>query len=62
MISDQFPYTNPNIEARKLLSPEQISNPASYPTEEQYKRLVSFHDFGEMASEVESLVTDLRAR
>lgn len=31
MISDEFPYTNPNGEARKLLSPEDLLNPASYP-------------------------------
>src|SRR5207302_5578156 len=39
IISDKFPYTNPNLEARKLLSPDQISNPASYPTAEESKRL-----------------------
>ena len=31
IISDQWPYTNPNGEARKLLSPEQLNNAASYP-------------------------------
>src|SRR6185437_5901077 len=31
LISDKFPYTNPNLAARKLLSKEQLANPASYP-------------------------------
>jgi ABC-type spermidine/putrescine transport system permease subunit I/ABC-type thiamine transport system substrate-binding protein len=31
IISDKFPYLNPNAEARKLLSKEQLENPASYP-------------------------------
>src|SRR5258707_14184353 len=31
MISDKFPYTNPNAAARKLLSDTQRANPASYP-------------------------------
>ena len=31
LISADFPYTNPNLEARKLLSPEELKNPASYP-------------------------------
>ncbi len=31
LISDEFPYTNPNLAARKLLTPEQLANPASYP-------------------------------
>ena len=31
LISDEFPYTNPNLAARKLLSKEQLDNPASYP-------------------------------
>jgi spermidine/putrescine-binding protein len=30
-ISKEFPYTNPNVEARKLLTPAERANPASYP-------------------------------
>ncbi len=62
MISDKFPYTNPNAEARKLLTHEQLSTPASYPSAEDSARLFPFEDVGAMASEVEALVTDLRAR
>ena len=27
MISEDFPYTNPNVEARKLLTPEELRQP-----------------------------------
>ena len=30
-ISDEFPYTNPNAEARKFLRASQLNNPASFP-------------------------------
>lgn len=58
LISDEFPYTNPNMEARKLLKPEQLKNPASYPT---VKKKATFRDIGKMAAEVDKLVTDLKA-
>lgn len=57
IISDKFPYTNPNGEARKLLSKEQLENPASYPP--PGKREI-FRDIGKMASEIDKLVTDLK--
>jgi len=31
LISKAYPYTNPNLVARRLLTPEQLANPASYP-------------------------------
>lgn len=31
LISEAYPYTNPNLAARRLLKPEQLANPASYP-------------------------------
>ena len=31
LISNAYPYTNPNLAARKLLTPDQLANPASYP-------------------------------
>lgn len=58
IISDKFPYTNPNGEARKLLTKEQLDNPASYPPPS--KREI-FRDIGKMASEIDKLVTDLKA-
>ena len=45
LISDAFPYTNPNLAARKLLSPAQLANPASYPPVEKLNEEVQ-NDFG----------------
>lgn len=59
LISDDFPYTNPNAEARKLLTKDQKSNPASYPGE---AKLQLFHDIGvEAAGMIDQVVTDLRS-
>jgi spermidine/putrescine transport system substrate-binding protein len=58
IISDKFPYTNPNGEARKLLSKDQLDNPASYP--KNPPKLDIFHDIGRQASGVEEMVTDLK--
>jgi spermidine/putrescine transport system substrate-binding protein len=58
LISDDFPYTNPNGAARKLLSEEQLANPASYPP---VKRLDTFRYLGEdAAAKIDELVTDLK--
>ena len=59
MISDEFPYTNPNAAARKLLTPEQLANPASYPKVEG--KLKTFRDIGKAAADVDRLVTELKA-
>jgi len=61
-ISDEFPYTNPNLAARKLLTPEQLSNPASFPSEEEMKSLQLFKDIGDQASQVDELVTTIKAQ
>jgi len=58
LISEKFPYTNPNLEARKLLTPEQLANPASYPPAGERE---TFRDIGKISSEVDKLVTDLKA-
>ncbi len=58
LISDKFPYTNPNLAARKLLSPEQLANPASYPAS---GKLETFRDIGKAAAEIDKLVTDLKS-
>ncbi len=60
IISDKFPYTNPNEAARKLLSPEQLANPASYPPG-GIDHLEVFHDIGHAASDVSALMTELRS-
>ncbi len=59
LISDDFPYTNPNTEARKLLTEEQKQNPASYPGKAKLKL---FHDIGaEAAAAIDQVVTDLKS-
>jgi spermidine/putrescine transport system permease protein len=59
-ISKEFPYTNPNAEARKLLTPEERANPASYPPGNP--KLDTFRDIGENAVLVDKVVTDLKAK
>ena len=61
MISDAFPYTNPNLAARKLLTDAQRANPASYPPPEAEKDLETFRDIGEESSEVDALVSELKS-
>lgn len=60
LISEDFPYTNPNAEAVKLLKPEQRANPASYPPGEP--KLETFKDIGKAASDIDKLVTDLKGK
>ena len=59
-ISEEFPYTNPNLEARKLLSQAERANPASYPPGNP--KLATFRDIGAMAADVDKLFTDLKAK
>lgn len=61
-ISDEFPYLNPNVAARELLTPEQRSNPASYPTAEEMAKMQIFKDIGEQATKVDEIVTSLKAQ
>lgn len=58
VISDKFPYTNPNAAARKLLTPAQRSNPASYPKAEH---LEVFHDIGSASQQLSTMMTELRS-
>jgi len=58
IISDEFPYTNPNGEARKLLTPEQLANPASYPVDP--RKLDTFRHLGESGALIDELITDLK--
>ena len=59
-ISEAFPYTNPNLEARKLLSPAERANAASYPPGNP--KLSTFRDIGALAADVDKLFTDLKAK
>ena len=58
LISTAFPYTNPNAAARKLLTPEELANPASYPKD---GKLETFRDIGKVAADIDRLVTDLKS-
>lgn len=60
LISEAFPYTNPNSAARKLLSAAQLANPASYPSAGGGK-LETFRDIGKAAADIDRLVTDLKS-
>jgi spermidine/putrescine transport system substrate-binding protein len=60
LISESFPYTNPNGEARKLLDKEQLGNPASYPPDKV--KLETFRSLSdEVIQKVDKLVSDLRS-
>jgi len=59
LISDSFPYTNPNGAARKLLTEAQLANPASYPKTEM--KLDTFrHLGGDTGARIDKLITDLK--
>lgn len=58
-ISEEFPYTNPNGGARKLLTPEQLANPASYP--KVTRKLDTFRHLGETGSLIDELITDFKS-
>ena len=59
-ISAEFPYTNPNLEARKKKKKKKKTNPASYPPGNP--KLTSFRDIGAAAAEVDKLFTDIKAQ
>lgn len=59
-VSEDFPYTNPNVEARKLLTPAERANEASYPPGNP--KLDTFRDIGPVAADVDKLITDLKAQ
>ena len=58
-ISREFPYTNPNLAARKLLTPAELANPASYPPGDP--ELAVLRDIGPLAVEVDRMITALKA-
>ncbi len=58
LISDEFPYTNPNAAARKLLSSGQLANPASYPKTDL--KLDTFRHVRDSGAAIDELITDLK--
>lgn len=61
-ISEEFPYLNPNLAARELMTKKQLENPASFPTNEELKKMQVFKDIGTQASDVEELITTLKVQ
>ncbi|HEY8902490.1 MAG TPA: spermidine/putrescine ABC transporter substrate-binding protein [Chthoniobacterales bacterium] len=63
LISEDFPYLNPNEAARKLLQPAQLANPASYPRPGEMQRLQTFRDIGDdQQAKIEDLITTLKVQ
>jgi spermidine/putrescine transport system permease protein len=58
LISKEYPYTNPNLAARKLLSAEQLANPASYP--QLRERLLPLRNVGNDTKAVDEFVKRIR--
>jgi spermidine/putrescine transport system substrate-binding protein len=58
-VFDEFPYTSPNAAGKKLLKPEQLANPASFPPGnpklETFKMIPP-----EMSAAIDKLMTDLK--
>ncbi len=57
-ISNEYPYTNPNLAARQLLTPDQLANPASYPKFEG--RLLPLRNVGNDTKAVDQFVHRIR--
>lgn len=62
MISQRFPYYNPNAGARKLLTPEELNNPASYPPGLDIRKAGIFSDIGDQESKMNEVVSPLKVQ
>jgi spermidine/putrescine transport system permease protein len=60
LISNEYPYTNPNLAARRLLTPDQLANPASYPPGDP--QLEPLRNIGNTTQTVEAFVRRIRAK
>ena len=58
IISLKFPYTNPNAEAKKLLTPDELANPASYPP--GTPKLQLFHDVGKAGADMDAVISSIK--
>jgi spermidine/putrescine transport system substrate-binding protein len=58
LISKEYPYTNPNLAARKLLNAGELANPASYPQIEG--RLFPLRNVGNDTKAVDAFVRKIR--
>jgi spermidine/putrescine transport system substrate-binding protein len=62
MVSADFPYYNPNVAARELLTEAERNNPASYPPGFDVTKAQLFSDIGEQASKVDELITTIKVQ
>lgn len=62
MISEDFPYLNPNKAAREILTPEQLANEASFPPDEVIDDLQTFKSIGEQSGAVDDLITTIKVQ
>jgi spermidine/putrescine transport system permease protein len=62
MISEDFPYLNPNLAARALLSEEALNNSASFPSPEEMANLQTFTDIGEQGAKIDEIVTSVKVQ
>jgi spermidine/putrescine transport system substrate-binding protein len=60
LISNEYPYTNPNLAARRLLTRAQLDNPASYPPGDPL--LQPLRNEGNDTRAVEAFVHEIRAK
>ena len=60
LISEDFPYTNPNLDARKKLDDKARTNAASYPADDA--KLELFKDIGAMGSKVDEVFTAVKGQ
>lgn len=58
-VSAEFPYTNPNLDARKLIDEHDLANPASYPP--PGRPLDTFRDIGQAAVAIDQMVAELKS-
>ena len=59
LISEEFPYTNPNAEARKLLPEAAQKNIASFPPDDA--KLELYKDIGDAAKLIDELYTNVKS-
>ncbi|MGH8046522.1 MAG: polyamine ABC transporter substrate-binding protein [Chthoniobacterales bacterium] len=62
LISEAFPYLNPNAAARKELSAAALANSASFPSPDELKKMQTFKDIGTQGSKIDDLITTLKVQ
>lgn len=60
LISDEYPYTNPNKEAQKLLSKDYMDNPASNVPEEEVKKATLTEEAGEAMEAFDKIWSEIK--